>query len=162
MDQSTKIYQSTKIIDGFSTCFRQWRAVESHCSQLHGYSLKFKLIFEAATLDDKNWVQDFGFTKKPFPCKIEGMDNVKSWFSYMYDHTLIVASDDPEIGTFKNLGLAGLASVRVIQNVGCEAFAENVYTFINAVLILTKQAGRVRLVSVECMEHEKNSAIYIP
>jgi 6-pyruvoyltetrahydropterin/6-carboxytetrahydropterin synthase len=156
------MYQSTKVIDGFSTCFRQWRAVDSHCSLLHGYSLKFKLVFEAETLDDKNWVQDFGFTKEPFPYKIEGMDNVKSWFSYMYDHTLIVAIDDPWIGTFKKLGSAGLASVRVHKNVGCEAFAENVFEFINAVLILTKQDRRVRLKSVECMEHEKNSAIYIP
>jgi 6-pyruvoyltetrahydropterin/6-carboxytetrahydropterin synthase len=155
------MYQSTKVIDGFSTCFRQWRAVESHCSKLHGYSLKFKLVFEAETLDDKNWVQDFGFTKVPFPYQIEGMNNVKSWFSYMYDHTLVVASDDPELDTFKKLHEAGLASVRVIKNVGCEAFAENVFVFINAVLILTKQAHRVRLHSVECMEHEKNSAIYI-
>ena len=49
------IYKSTKIIDGFSTCFRQWKATHSHCQYLHGYSISFKLIF--------NFLQQ-GFTAK--------------------------------------------------------------------------------------------------
>ena len=44
---------------GFSCAFRQWRA-DSDCKFIHGYSLGFKLVLEAETLDDKSWVYDFG------------------------------------------------------------------------------------------------------
>jgi len=50
-------HQSTKIFDGFSTVFRQWRAKETHCSYLHGYGVSFKVTFEGQ-LDHRNWVWD--------------------------------------------------------------------------------------------------------
>ena len=52
-------YQSTKVFDGFSTCFRQWRADTTHCQYLHGYGVSFKIYFEGE-LDHRNWVWDFG------------------------------------------------------------------------------------------------------
>lgn len=42
---------------------KQWRA-KSHCRLVHGYSLSFRFEFEANTLDDKNWVVDFGGLKE--------------------------------------------------------------------------------------------------
>ena len=30
-------FQSSKVFDGFSTVFRQWRAKETHCRFVHGY-----------------------------------------------------------------------------------------------------------------------------
>ena len=59
------MYRSTKTYGnevGLSCCFRQWRA-DSHCNKLHGYSLGFRFIFEAVTLDERNWVYDFGDCK---------------------------------------------------------------------------------------------------
>ena len=44
---------------GHSCAFRQWRA-DSHCNLIHGYALGFEITFEAETLDDRNWVIDFG------------------------------------------------------------------------------------------------------
>ena len=44
---------------GLSTAFRQWKT-DSHCKLIHGYSLGFRFIFEAETLDNRNWVYDFG------------------------------------------------------------------------------------------------------
>ena len=32
-------FQSTKVFDGFSTVFRQWRADGTHCQKLHGYGI---------------------------------------------------------------------------------------------------------------------------
>ena len=57
--QSTKTYGNDR---GLSCCFRQWRA-DSHCNLLHGYSLGFRFVFEADTLDERNWVYDFGDCK---------------------------------------------------------------------------------------------------
>ena len=56
-------FQSSKIFDGFSTVFRQWKAEETHCRFLHGYGISFKVYFEGE-LDDRNWVWDFGGMKR--------------------------------------------------------------------------------------------------
>jgi 6-pyruvoyltetrahydropterin/6-carboxytetrahydropterin synthase len=39
-------YQSSKVFDGFSTVFRQWKAEDTHCRFLHGYGISFKVYFE--------------------------------------------------------------------------------------------------------------------
>lgn len=151
-------YKSTKIIDGFSTVFRQWRA-DSHCNQLHGYALKFKVIFEAKDLDSNNWVQDFGFLKNP-KYVFDGMQ-IGDWFKYMFDHTLIISRDDPNQKIIKELGNLQIANIRNLDRVGCEAFAELVFVVMNLVINSDRNSkGRVQVFSVECIENEKNSAIY--
>ena len=52
-------FQSSKVFDGFSTVFRQWKAEDTHCRFLHGYGISFKVYFEGG-LDERNWVWDFG------------------------------------------------------------------------------------------------------
>jgi 6-pyruvoyltetrahydropterin/6-carboxytetrahydropterin synthase len=52
-------FRSTKIFDGYSTVFRQWKADGTHCQFLHGYGISFKVWFEGE-LDGRNWVWDFG------------------------------------------------------------------------------------------------------
>ena len=52
---STKTYGNDR---GLSCCFRQWRSTHSHCSLLHGYSIGIRLVFEADTLDPRNWVME--------------------------------------------------------------------------------------------------------
>lgn len=141
------MFKSTKIFDGYSTCFRQWRAKHSHCQYLHGYSLKFKVIF-VGELDEKNWVADFG-----------GFGELKTWFKQMFDHTTVVAKDDPYLRDFNQMYQVGLIQLVMMDDVGCEKFAEMVFREVNA-FICEKTNGRVRVESVECMEHEKNSAIY--
>ena len=133
---------------GFSCCFRQWRA-RSHCSQLHGYALAFKLTFSAAKLDERNWVIDFG-----------GLSEIKEWLENMFDHTTLVARDDPEIEWFAAAHEKGLLRLTIMQDVGCEAVAKAVYNFTNDWLERMKHAPRVRLDKVEVWEHEGNSAAY--
>ena len=38
-------FQSSKVFDGFSTVFRQWKAETTHCRFLHGYGISFKVYF---------------------------------------------------------------------------------------------------------------------
>ena len=40
------MFISTKVFDGFSCCFRQWKATTTHCQFLHGYGVSFKVWFE--------------------------------------------------------------------------------------------------------------------
>ena len=83
---------STKVFDGFSTVFRQWKAETTHCKYLHGYGVSFKLWFEGE-LDERNWVWDFGGMKRA-KGQIDNM-SPKTWFDWLLDHTMIVAEDDP-------------------------------------------------------------------
>ena len=181
---STKTYGNDR---GLSCTFRQWRSTHSHCSTIHGYSIGIKLIFESETLDDRNWVMDFG-----------GLKAFKEWSEYMFDHTFVVAHDDPFLHEFQRLAnLATMApsgtgkienlkphergavcDLRVVEGVGCEKFAELAYKTMQEILetfqrgeAYTLPDGRtfenrypvgqgVRLRSAEVFEHAANSAIY--
>ena len=149
-------YQSTKIFDGFSTVFRQWRAKETHCSYLHGYGISFKVTFEGK-LDHRNWVWDFGGMKRA-KTQIDGM-SPKAWMDYMFDHTMIIAEDDPYIKAFKQMAEAGVVQIRIIPATGAEKFAEYVYNKIND-FVHEETEGRVRVTKVKFMEHGKNAAYY--
>jgi 6-pyruvoyltetrahydropterin/6-carboxytetrahydropterin synthase len=151
-------YTSTKVFDGFSTVFRQWKAETTHCRFLHGYGISFKLWFEG-DLDERNWVWDFGGMKRANG-KIDGM-SPKDWMEYMFDHTFVVAEDDPFLESFKKMDEAGVAQVRVVPATGAERFAQFIYDKLNS-FILEETNGRVRVVKVEFREHSKNSAIYEP
>lgn len=172
---STKTYGTDR---GLSCCFRQWRSTHSHCSLLHGYSIGIRLQFESETLDDRNWVMDFG-----------GLKAFKDWADYMFDHTLIIASDDPHRSIFENMASMGLqdqggvCDLRIVEAVGCEKFSELAFRTMRDILTtfqsgqswpLVRQDGLVlktfaprypvgsgvRLRSVEVFEHAGNSAIY--
>ena len=158
---STKTYGNDR---GLSCCFRQWRATHSHCSLLHGYSIGIKLIFESDTLDSRNWVMDFG-----------GLKLFKEWAEHMFDHTLVIAEDDPERALFETLNSVeggynnqGVVDLRIVEGVGCEMFAKICYDKMAELLEEMKQNkhsrypvnSNVKLVSAEVFEHEANSAIY--
>ena len=167
---STKTYGNDR---GLSCCFRQWRSTHSHCSLLHGYSIGIKLIFESETLDDRNWVMDFG-----------GLKAFKEWSEYMFDHTLVIAKDDPHLEKFQalaSLGLqdqGGVADLRIVEAVGCEKFSEVAFMKMKDILetfqrgeSYTLENGKtfecrypvgagVKLRSVEVFEHNANSAVY--
>jgi len=145
-------YNSTKLFKGYSTAFRQWRAKHSHCQYLHGYAMEFKVTF-AGDLDQLNWVCDFGSFKR---------NGIKEHLSYMFDHTTVVAKDDPFLENFKKLSQQNLIQLRIIDDVGCEKFATYVFNYINEI-VQKETNGRVKVLMVECFEGgTENSAIYKP
>ncbi len=164
---STKTYGNDR---GLSCCFRQWRASHSHCSTLHGYSLGIKLVFECDTLDEKNWCMDFG-----------GLKQFKAWADHMFDHTLVVAEDDPMLDFFKHMNeivdidskdhlsklpyeRGALCDLRIVPGVGCEMFAKMAYDKMAELLASGDMRypinPTVRVKSVEVFEHGANSATY--
>lgn len=145
-----EVYRSTKSYDhaeGLSCCFRQWRA-RSHCRLVHGYALAFKFVFATDRLDEHNWCYDFG-----------GLKPVRAWLHEMFDHTMIVAQDDPERAAFEALAAAGLVDLRVLPAVGCEAVARHAFDHV-AAHVAAETGGRVWLESAEVREHGGNSAVY--
>ena len=149
-------FTSTKLFDGYSTCFRQWKADDTHCRFLHGYALSFRIWFEGE-LDHRNWVFDFGGMKRA-ETKMNGM-SPKDYFAWLLDHTVIIANDDPHLDTFQLMDSQGIIQLRVLDDTGCEKFAEFLYKNINRFL-LKETNGRVRATKIEVYEHERNSASY--
>ena len=149
-------FQSTKLFDGFSCVFRQWRAEGTHCEYIHGYGVSFRVWFEG-DLDERNWVWDFGGMKRA-KGTIDGK-NPKEWMDYMFDHTTIIAEDDPFLGAFMEMDRVGAAQIRVIPAVGAEQFAKYIFEKLNT-FISEETNGRVKVIKVEFKEHDRNSAIY--
>ena len=150
------MYQSTKLFDGFSCCFRQWKAETTHCRFLHGYGVSFRVTFEG-NLDHRNWVWDFGGMKRA-KTLIDDMQPI-AWMDHMFDHTVIVAKDDPKLDTFQAMEVMGIIQLRIVEATGAEKFAEFIYNKLNEFVHIETQ-GRVRISQVEFMEHGKNTAIY--
>jgi 6-pyruvoyltetrahydropterin/6-carboxytetrahydropterin synthase len=151
-NQPTATYYSTKTYGhdrGFSCAFRQWRAHDSHCRLVHGYSLGFKFVFSAELLDERNWVVDFG-----------GLKGLKQILEDNFDHTTLVASDDPEIEWFRKAHDKGILRMVEVPYSGCERFAEMVFDIAETWLRDAGFSPRCRLVSVEVSEHGANSAIF--
>jgi len=158
------MFTSTKVFDGFSCCFRQWKATTTHCQYLHGYGVSFKVWFEGE-LDERNWVWDFGGMKRA-KTKIDGK-SPKEWMDYMFDHTVLIAEDDPIRMQFEMMHndqprgkqYEGPMRIRIVPATGAEKFAEFIFNKLNP-FVQEETNGRVKVKQVEFREHGKNSAIY--
>lgn len=141
-------YVSTKVIPLGSCAFRQPFA-KSHCRFIHGYRLQAKFWFTCNTLDENNWVVDFGSLKE-----------LKTILEEVFDHKTVVSSIDPDLDMFKELDNRDMIELVIMPDgVGIERFAK--FCFDQAddhIQELTK--GRCWIQKVEVWEHEGNSAIY--
>lgn len=141
------MFKSTKVIELGSCAFRQPTAT-SHCKYLHGYRLTAKFWFEADSLDQNNWVVDFG-----------GLKDLKTILQDQFDHTTCVSAKDPKLSLFKQLFDEGLCDLRIMDGVGIEKFAEWCWEAADKHVVKITD-GRCKCVKVEVFEHENNSAIY--
>jgi 6-pyruvoyltetrahydropterin/6-carboxytetrahydropterin synthase len=156
------IYRSTKTFtpeQGLSCVFRQWRA-KSHCRFLHGYAIWVKFTFEArnrdgvALLDENGWVLDFG-----------GLKPLRDKLIELFDHRLLVASDDPMLPNLRKLEYGdgddgSLVQLTILPRVGCEAFAKHCFDLARDFLRITQMNDRIFVCSCEVGEHGANSAIF--
>lgn len=148
MHISTKRYGHDR---GYAVAYRQWRA-ESHCAKIHGYSLGFYFEFECNDddLDFRKWVVDFGSLRTL-------KDKLDDWF----DHVMLIAADDPDLQTFKDLDAKGLCKLHIVENVGCEALSKQLFEYVRDIWLEENgYKGRVRIRKVEVAEHGANSAWY--
>lgn len=142
---STKTYKQLGPV-----AYRQWRA-DSHCNQIHGYALSFHFEFESDTLDVRNWVIDFGGLKP-----LKGL--LEDWF----DHTLLVAADDPMREELLNLGKLKLAKITEVERTGCEGIADFLYEYVNTIFLPNYgEKDRVWCSRVEVRETDANMAMRI-
>tara|TARA_Y100001934_G_scaffold139261_1_gene168016 strand:- start:243 stop:689 length:447 start_codon:yes stop_codon:yes gene_type:complete len=131
---------------GFSCAFRQWSA-ESHCSYIHGYSLGFTVTIGSDKLNEQNWVYDFG-----------DFNFLEDWLREHFDHTLLVAINDPYKDEIKSLDKNKIARIVEVPEISCEKFAEMTFKFIDN--HFNVNGYNVKVLSVEVSEHPGNTAGY--
>lgn len=137
----------TKRFGPFPFAHRQHKH-KGHCSLIHGHNFYFEVTFEAATVDENNFVADFG-----------QMEDVKKELGCHFDHTLVINFDDPEKATFEHLQKRGLCKMIVINSGSAEGLAQFAFELVD-MIIRRFTNERVRVYRVTCFEDEKNSAIY--
>jgi len=121
---------------------------------LHGYALQFTITFTCETLDENNWVVDFG-----------GLKLLERYIKEAFDHKTVVAVTDPAMPKLKELYKMGVLDLLTLPAVGCEAFAQRVADMAQRVIYTSGRetlARKVKVISVECREHGANSATYYP
>ena len=111
------MFRSTKTFHFLPCAHRQWRD-EGHCRFVHGYDRSVHLVFECSELDDKMWAMDFG-----------GLKPIKAWLEDLFDHTLLINEDDPELAFFQEMERRDLCRLRVMPNVGMEGSAKYVFEY---------------------------------
>lgn len=162
-----KKYVSTKTyLNAFPVAYRQWRADRKSgkdegelysqdeipgCNAIHGYALSIHFEFEAEDLDARNWVVDFG-----------GLRDLKHKLEEWFDHTLLLAEDDPHFEDIHKMHDLGLAKVTVVEKTGCEGIADFLYEFLNGkggYLETLGYGDRVWCSKVEVRETPSNMAL---
>jgi 6-pyruvoyltetrahydropterin/6-carboxytetrahydropterin synthase len=110
-----------------------------------------KFYFGTDDLDTRNWVADYG-----------GLKELKSVLQDQFDHTLLVAEDDPELDMFKELEKRNMARLTILPRLGCEGLADMLYKYVNGVFIPDYwgpgEADRVWCFRVEVRETNTNMA----
>ena len=144
-------YVSTKeYVDKFPCAYRQWRA-DSHCNVIHGYCFSMRFFFGTDHLDVRNWVADYG-----------GMGELKQFLDDQFDHTLLVAEDDPHIDWYKEAKKKGIANVITLPKLGCEGLSDQLYKYVNGIFIPDMwgpgEADRLWCYRVEVRETQSNMA----
>ena len=117
------------------------------CKKLHGHSWDFEVSFTADSLDEKGFVIDLG-----------KLQEVRSFFEQYFDHTVVLAEDDPLLDNFRELQNLGALKLLVLPHCSSEAIAEFVANEVGEI-IKDKKAS---VSSVLVRESFKNSATYVP
>lgn len=134
-----------KRLGGYPCCHRQWRD-DGHCSYLHGYDRWVEIEWEGER-DHRGWVVDFG-----------SLRDIKQWLEAQYDHTTLVAEDDPAIDHLTHLHHLGVLDLRV-QDPTMEGMAYAVAAYVTD--WTTRNVPLARVVRVDCWENEKNCASWV-
>lgn len=147
-------FTSTKEwVDAFPCAYKQWKA-DTHCRLNHGYSFSIKVYFGANELDKRGWVCDYG-----------GLKELKKILEEQFDHKTIIAIDDPDLETYKQLERDGIMKLNVLPGMGCEMIADMLYKYINSVYIPdylgSGEAERIWCYKVSVRETQSNMAFRI-
>lgn len=117
---------------------------QGHCRFSHGHNWTFDVEFSCEKVDQCGFVVDFG-----------ALGFVKDYFRLTFDHTHLIAIDDPDAGYFT--ARPDLFDVRMVPDPSSEGLAKLIFKDVDE-LVRKMTAGRAFVVKVTVYEDEKNSA----
>ena len=133
-----------KRFGGYPCCHRQWKD-DGHCRFLHGYDRWIELEWDGAR-DERGWVVDFG-----------GLGELKEKFEDMFDHTCLIADDDPEMPFFQSLHANQAIDLKIM-----DPTMEGMTIWVADVVQrwTVQNCPNAQLIKVTCWENEKNAAVW--
>ncbi|MEU6331250.1 6-carboxytetrahydropterin synthase [Streptomyces sp. NPDC047049] len=138
----------TKLFDDLPCTHRSW-AHDGKCAFLHGYERSFEIEFGCTELEPKTgFVVDFGDLKE-----------VRALLQRQFDHTTLIAADDPYRDLFEELGRSGVIDLRIMDHTGMEGAAAWVHDQVNR-LVHNRTVGRVCVLRVVARESRKNAVVF--
>jgi len=140
-------FTMTKTYTDLPCSHRAWRH-PGHCRFIHGYSRSYTLVFAADSLDGCGFVVDFSSLKP-----------LKAVLDHLFDHTMLINADDPELELFKTLHERGIVDLRILDHCGMEGGARLVWELADA-LVREQTGGRAWCISCEARENVKNAVTH--
>jgi 6-pyruvoyl-tetrahydropterin synthase len=141
------IHTITKTYDNLKAAHRQWRH-KGHCSFVHGENWRIDITLGAESLDDQNFVYDFG-ALRPLRARLE----------YYFDHTVLIDNDDPQRAYFEEMHEKKLADIRFVPSAGAEGLAKFIFELADSYIRENTQE-RVFCTKVDVYEDSRNKASY--
>lgn len=141
----TARFHVRKLFDDLPCCHRSW-AHHGKCFFLHGYERAFEIEFACTeTEPGTGFVVDFSALK-----------DVRAALQRQFDHTTLIAINDPQRDLFELLADRGVIDLRIMDNTGMEGSAAWVFDTAGRI-VGQATSGRVWVSSVEARESRKNA-----
>jgi 6-pyruvoyltetrahydropterin/6-carboxytetrahydropterin synthase len=93
-----------------------------------------------------------------------GLKPLKALLEDWFDHTLLVAQDDPKRNELLRLGELSLAKITEVEKTGCEGLADFLYEYVNTIFLPNygaEEAKRIWCCKVEVRETDSNMAMRV-
>jgi 6-pyruvoyltetrahydropterin/6-carboxytetrahydropterin synthase len=140
----TARFHMRKLFDDLPCCHRSW-ANQDKRFFLHGCERTFEIEFGCAEIEPgTGLVVDTGT-----------LNEVRSALRYQFDHTTLIADDDPQRDLFELLAERGVVDLRIMDSTGMEGSAAWVFDTAERLVTLAT-GGRVWVSRIEARESRNN------
>ena len=136
----TARFHMRKQFDSLPCCHRSWTN-EGKRFFLHGYERTFEIEFACAQTEPGS-----GLVLGP-----DALDETRAALRKQFDHTTLIAADDPELDLFELLGSRGVIDLRIMDNTGMERSAAWVFDTVESIVVRATQ-GRVWVSQIKARE----------
>jgi 6-pyruvoyl tetrahydropterin synthase len=140
----TARFHMRTLFDNLPCCHRSW-ANHGKRFFLHGYDRTFEVEFGCAETEPGTGLVIDG----------NSLNEVGTPLRYQFDHTTLIAQDDPQRDLFELLAERGVIDLRIMDNTGMEGSAAWVFDTAERIVGLAT-GGRVWVSRIEARESRNN------
>jgi hypothetical protein len=146
----TARFHMRALFDNLPCCHRSW-ANQGKRFFLHGYERTFEIEFACAETEPGTGLVLANNTVR----------EVRAALRYQFDHTTLIAEDDPERDLFELLAKRGVIDLRIMDNTGMEGSAAWVFDTAERIVGLAT-GGRVWVSRIGACESRNNAVTLTP